>query len=209
MMNNAVRFWGAMSAVAFAGCSSNTHGSTLGTGGHSGGSQGNGGTTVSGSGGTRATGGTLGSGGTFGSGGTPGSTGTGGAGGQGGTSAVSDAGAFHDATPAMDAAACPVCPAMKCTYGSPVDGHGCIVCTCNPAPDGGVDVPTGSACALPEGCADAGSDAGAHGEAGGRSDLRQGDAVGIQCGTAVCGTGEYCCNPVTDLCAPIGAFCAT
>lgn len=29
----------------------------------------------------------------------------------------------------------------------------------------------------------------------------------VKCGTAVCGSGTYCCNPVRSLCAPIGAMC--
>jgi hypothetical protein len=229
-MTKAVRFLAAMSAVVFVGCSSDNHGGSTGTGGHSGGSQGNGGATVSsgGSGGSVTTGGTTGSAGTIGSGGNAGrggntgnggnsangdapaggatgGGGTGDAGGHGGTSAVSDAGSPHDT--ALDAFACPACPAMKCTYGSPVDGNGCTVCTCNPAPDGGADVPIGSLCSLPEGCPDAGIDTGTHGEAGARSDVSRNDA-GLKCGNAVCGTGEYCCNPVMDMCAPTGSACA-
>jgi hypothetical protein len=243
MMSNSVRFFVAMSAVVFVGCSSNNRGGTAGTGGHSGGSQGNGGATVSsgssgGSGGSVGTGGTSGSAGRVGSGGTPGSGGktdrggstgsggnpasggsatggatgsggAGGAGGRGGTSAVRDAGASQDATTAIDTSACPSCPPMRCAYGSPVDGNGCTVCTCNPAPDGGVDVPTDPVCALPEGCADAGSDTGTRGEAGGSSDVRRVDAAeGVKCGTAVCGWGEFCCNSLTSTCVTSGGACA-
>lgn len=63
-----------------------------------------------------------------------------------------DSGVTADGARPLDAA-CPVCPAMKCTYGSPVDSNGCTSCQCNPPPDGGVDAPVG--CALPEGCPDA------------------------------------------------------
>jgi hypothetical protein len=224
-MNNIVRIFVAMSAVAFVGCRSDNRGGTLGTGGYSAGSQGTGGATVRsgssggsvgsvgiggtiGSTGTVASGGTPGSGGKTGLGGSAGSGGEGGAGGQGGTNPGSDAGASHDASMAIDTPACPVCPAMKCTYGSPVDGNGCTVCTCNPAPDGSVDVPIGSLCALPEGCPDVVSDTGTPGEAGGRSEVNRIDAAVIKCGSAVCGTGQYCCNPVMDLCAPTGSACA-
>jgi hypothetical protein len=48
---------------------------------------------------------------------------------------------------------CPVCPTMKCAYGSPVDDKGCTLCQCNPPPDGGGDTP--NVCPLPEGCTDA------------------------------------------------------
>jgi len=229
-MTKAVRFLAAMSVVAFVGCSTDNHGGSTGTGGHSGGSQGNGGATASsgGSGGSVATGGTTinvgtsGSGGNTGrggntgnggnaasggslTGGTTGGGGTGGAGGHGGTSIVSDAGASYDT--AMDVFACSVCPAMKCTFGSPVDDNGCTVCTCNPAPDGGGDVPIGSFCSLPEGCPDAGIDTGAQSEAGGRSDVSRSDA-GLKCGATICGAGQYCCNPVMDMCAMIGSACA-
>jgi hypothetical protein len=233
-MNNVARFFVAMSSVIFVGCSSNNRGGTLGTGGHSGVSQGNGGATVrsgssGGSGGSVGTGGTIGSVGTVASGGTPGSGGktelggstsnggntasggspTGGAIGRGGAGgAGSDVAASHDANMVIDLPACPFCPAMKCTYGSPVDGNGCTVCTCNPAPDGGIDVPNGSICALPEGCPDAGSDTGTPGEAGGRSEVNRVDASVIKCGSAVCGTGQYCCNPVMNDCAPTGSACA-
>jgi len=223
-MTKAVRFLVAMSVVAFVGCSSDNNGGSTGTGGHSGGSQGNGGATASsgGSGGSVATGGTTGSAWTSGNGGNTGrggnttsggsltggatgGSGTGGAGGHSGTSTVRDAGASYDT--AMDVFACPGCPAMKCTYGSPVDGNGCIVCTCNPAPDGGGDVPIGSFCPLPEGCPDAGIDTGASSEAGGRSDVSRNDA-GLKCGVTICGAGQYCCNPVMDMCAMIGSVCA-
>merc|ERR1712154_705235 len=30
---------------------------------------------------------------------------------------------------------------------------------------------------------------------------------GIACGKAQCGAGEYCCNPLCSICAPIGNFC--
>ena len=29
----------------------------------------------------------------------------------------------------------------------------------------------------------------------------------VRCGTATCGTGTYCCNPLRNLCAPIGRLC--
>ena len=203
--------------------SQGTGGATVrsGIGGGSGGSVGIGGAiggagTVSsggtpGSGGKTDFGGSTGNGGHTASGGSPtggaiGMGGAGGAGGHGGTG--SDAGVFHDANVAIDGSACPVCPPMKCAYGSPVDSNGCTVCTCNPAPDGGVDVPIGSPCALPEGCPDAGSDTGTPGEAGGRSEVNRVDAAVIKCGNTVCGTGQYCCNPVMDDCAPIGSACA-
>jgi hypothetical protein len=54
-------------------------------------------------------------------------------------SVVADASVAGDTLGASDGSGCPVCPPMKCAYGSPVDGNGCTVCTCNPAPDGGED----------------------------------------------------------------------
>lgn len=31
--------------------------------------------------------------------------------------------------------------------------------------------------------------------------------VGIKCGTATCGTGQYCCNPLRSMCAKMGMMC--
>lgn len=204
-MNYSVRLLVAMSAVVFVGCSSSTHGGPAGAGGHAAGSQGNGGATansggIGGSAGVVGSGGKSDHGGSTGGGGIPGGTWS-----QGGASAVSDAGAFQDA--AVDVPACQVCPPMRCAYGSPVDGNGCIVCACNPAPDGSVDVST--TCALPESCTDADSDIGAHADTGGRSEVSRVDAVeGIKCGTAVCAWGKFCCNALTSTCVTSGEACA-
>jgi len=195
------------------------HGGTVGAGGAvaSGGTVAGGGT--GGSGGRPDGGGSAGNGGASGGSPTDGAAGKGGAGGgtggsggiagaaggRGGTSAASDGGASDDASVALDGFACPVCPPMRCAYGSPVDSNGCTVCTCNPAPDGAIDAPTDSICALPEGCT---SDAATRGEAGGAGEVSRADAAGLQCGAATCGTGEYCCNSLLNACTPIGWSCA-
>ena len=211
MLRNAVLGFVAASAVLFVGCDSTHQVGSSGTGGRSDGSPGNGGAIV-GTGGSGGHGGTVGAGGAVASGGTVAGGGTGGsggiagaAGGRGGTSAASDGGASDDASVALDGFACPVCPPMRCAYGSPVDSNGCTVCTCNPAPDGAIDAPTDSICALPEGCT---SDAATRGEAGGAGEVSRADAAGLQCGAATCGTGEYCCNSLLNACTPIGWSCA-
>jgi hypothetical protein len=173
-------------------------GGNTGKGGSpAGGATGSGGT----GGGPAGSGGGSGAGGRSGSGGTAGSTG-----GRGGTSAVSD-GAASDGAGAVDA--CPVCPPMRCTYGSPVDGNGCTVCECNPAPDGAMDVAIDSSCALPEGCGNPGLDSGTGNEAGGKRDVRlDGLPDAAKCGNVFCGPGEVCCNPLTDTCVTPGGVCA-
>jgi hypothetical protein len=133
-------------------------------------------------------------------------------GGRGGTSAISDAGDPIDANTDVDAPTCPVCPAMRCTYGSPVDSNGCTLCTCNPEPDGGIDISTPLPCGLPEGCADAGRDNATQSEAGGKSDVIRFDGTGVKCGDMVCAWGEHCCGsegewPSTPTCAPANDFC--
>jgi hypothetical protein len=35
----------------------------------------------------------------------------------------------------------------------------------------------------------------------------QGACGGVPCGRTVCGAGSYCCNPIMDICAPIGMAC--
>ncbi|HEX7505802.1 MAG TPA: hypothetical protein VF550_03460 [Polyangia bacterium] len=205
------------------GSSQGNGGATVSSGGtiSSGGMVGGGGTGASGSntgsggnpasGGRPMGGGTVsgGAGGTVSGGAGGGAAGGGGvgggAGGRGGTSGVIDAEASHDANTAIDTSTCPICPPMRCAYGSPVDDNGCTVCACNPAPDGGVDFPAG--CSLPEGCADAGSDIGTRGDAVGKSDVSRVD-TGVPCGNAICGSGYYCCNPVNSDCAPVGSVCA-
>jgi hypothetical protein len=160
-----------------------------------GGNTGNGGNTASGglqAGGASGRGGT--GGGPLGSGG--------GAGGRGGT--VADAAAPDDV--ASDAPQCPVCPTIRCAYGSPVDSNGCMVCACNPAPDGGaIDVTSDGSCALPEGCSDARVDTRSGAEAAGSRDLTS--PQGEKCGNVICALGEFCCNPLTDTCVPPGWAC--
>jgi hypothetical protein len=149
-----------------------------------------------------------------GTGGGPASSGgvAGDAGGRGGTSAISDAGAPIDASMDLDAPACPVCPAIRCAYGSPVDSNGCALCTCNPEPDGGIDVSATLPCGLPEGCADASHDNATPSEAGAKSDVIRFDGTGVKCGAMVCAWGEHCCGsesewPSTPTCAPANDFC--
>ena len=207
MMRSAVRIWVAMSVSIFAGCNSIHHGGSSEIAGHSGGgSQGNAGGTAafSGGGGSVGSGGTIDSVGTMASGGKAGLGGNASNGGNTANGGTQRGDASSEA--AIDAAACPICPPMKCAYGSPVDDDGCTVCTCNPAPNGRIDGPADSFCALAEGCVDADNDTGTPAEAGDRSDGPPVDA-GIKCGTAVCTIGQYCCNPVMDICAPMGAGC--
>jgi hypothetical protein len=33
------------------------------------------------------------------------------------------------------------------------------------------------------------------------------DVAGLPCGTVFCGTGEYCCNALFNICAPLGQAC--
>ena len=129
--------------------------------------------------------------------------------------AGNDVAAVRDAAVAIDDAGCPVCPFMKCAYGSPIDDNGCRMCTCNPNPDGGED----AACP-PEGCPDTyntpcPSAPPADGSAClGQSVCNYEDCPGTGHTQASCRSGTWtvdtgACGTVLCLAGSTGATCAT
>ncbi len=68
---------------------------------------------------------------------------------------------------------------------SPGNSHTVATCSC----------PQGECFSTKIGCASSGTVADA------------GPDSNVACGSATCGAGEYCCNPATSLCAPVGYGC--
>ncbi|HEX7597675.1 MAG TPA: hypothetical protein VF518_05635 [Polyangia bacterium] len=157
---------------------------------------------------------------------------TAGGGATGGDRGMGTGGGPSDAAP--DVPQCPII-STACPNGPATDSNGCTVCL--PAANGGSagrgeGGSAGNTGAVGSGGIDGGTgssiDGAGHGEAGGGEG--QGGAArdashstggtigtstkadaageGIPCGTATCGSGEYCCNPPCNMCAPLNSMCA-
>jgi hypothetical protein len=99
----------------------------------------------------------------------------------------------------VDGQAC-VHPDVNCSNGYVLDRYGCLACASG-ADSGGGAVDQGSA-------GDASRPVSVDGRDGSSVRMDAGRDSGIPCGTAVCGSGQYCCDPSCSQCAPLGSACA-
>jgi hypothetical protein len=89
---------------------------------------------------------------------------------------------------------------VNCSYGSVLDPYGCIVCRSAADIDGGAQGKGGSTGDV--------RTSGATGGAGGSGTKYDGGGdTGTPCGRVFCGANQYCCNPLCDMCVPVGGGC--